>query len=323
MSAEPNRARGASSSNTGYGDIIRAWRSHHAFSAKSALKRLLATPLQTLMTALVVAIALALPATLLLALDNVERLGERWDANPKLNVFLHLRAQPAAIEQLQTQIRALPQVASLDYISPKDALAQFEQQSGFSDVIKGLEENPLPPTLVVTPKQFTPEVLELLAAKIRTLAVVDSVDLDMAWVKRLQALMQLGEKVVLALASLLGFGVLLAIGNTVRLAIESRKEEILVTKLVGGTNSFVRRPFLYSGVWYGLFGGVLACLLVSVGFASLKSSVARLAHSYNSQFDLTSLGLDGVVILLLTSMALGLLGAWLAVGRHLHAIEPR
>lgn len=317
--------RGASSSYTGYGDIIRAWRAHHARSANDAMRRLLKSPLQTLMTGLVVAIALALPATLLLAVQNIERLGERWDASPKLSVFLHLRASDNAIEPFIAKVRSWPEIAELRYLSPTEALAEFQTQSGFSDALKGLDHNPLPPTMIVTPKAgaMAPESLAGLAARLQAEPLVDTVDLDLAWVRRLQAIMALGRQLVLGLAVLLGLGALLAIGNTVRLGIESRRDEIIVTKLVGGTDSFVRRPLLYTGIWYGLVGGLLAAIIVLIGFSALKGSVARLAATYASEFALQGLGVSELLSLVATGMAIGLLGAWLAVGRHLRHIEPR
>lgn len=322
---EPRASRGAVASNTGYGDLIRAWRQHHVFSAGDAGKRLAVTPIQTLMTTLVVAIALALPATLLLVLSNLTQLGERWDATPHLSVYLHVRAKPAAVEALQGKLQDRGDISEVIYISPEQALAGFEAQSGFSDVLGGLEHNPLPPTLVITPAlgHITPDALDTLAEQLRSEPIVESVDLDMAWVRRLHAIMALGQKVVLALAALLGLGVLLAIGNTIRLNIENRRDEILVTKLVGGTNGFVRRPFLYSGAWYGLAGGVLACILVTLGFNSLQAPVAQLASAYNTSFPLRGLGIEGCLLLLATGTLLGWLGAWLAVGRHLHHLEPR
>lgn len=319
------QARGAISSNTSYKDIIRAWRLHHHHSATNSFSRLLRTPIQTIMTSLVVAIALALPATLLLTLNNIERLGATWDAQPKLSVFLHVRAQPAAVQSLQRKLQALPSIEATEYISPAQALVEFQTQSGFTDALGGLDENPLPPTLVVTPNAsaLQPESLQALAASIRLEPIVESVDLDMEWVRRLRAMMALGRDVVVALAGLLGLGVLLAIGNTIRLGIESRKEEIIVTKLVGGTNGFVRRPFLYSGVWYGVAGGVLACIIVGTGFSHLKGAVNTLANTYSASFELQGLGLQNSAALLAVSAVLGWLGAWLAVSRHLHRIQPQ
>lgn len=277
------------------------------------------------MTALVVAIAMALPATLMVALNNIERMGEHWDSSPKITAYLHLAAQPPAIEQLQTTLRGLPQVDQLHYIPPDQALQDFQQHSGFADVLEVLEDNPLPPTLVITPtaSAIDPQQLQALVDRVAEQAIVEQVQIDLDWVRRMQAFMALGQQIVMGLALLLSLGVLLALGNTIRLAIENRRDEIVIIKLVGGTDGFVRRPFLYTGAWYGLFGGVLACILVSIGFAFLAEPVSALANTYHSEFRLRGLGGDGVASLLLISALLGLMGAWLAVSRHLSEIEPK
>jgi cell division transport system permease protein len=316
-------ARGAHLSRTGFSDLWQAWWRHHLDSALDGFGRLADAPLQTLMTSLVVAIALVLPAVLLLALANVQRLGERWDADPKLTAYLHLQAQPAAIEVLRERLQTLPEVVRLDYVSQEQALREFQAQSGFGEALAGLDHNPLPPTLVITPSSTSPEALDKLRAKVAAEAIVQEVALDMAWVRRLHAYMEFGRQLVLGLAGLLALGVLLVIGNTIRLEIESRRDEIVVTKLVGATNGFVRRPFLYTGAWYGVIGGLLACLLISTGAALLDKSVRQLAASYQSDFQLQGLGLAGCGLLMLGCVGLGLVGAWLAVGRHLSAIEPR
>ena len=317
-------SRGASQSKKGVFTLVSGWWSHHQRSSANSFSRLLATPLQTLMTALVVAIAMALPATLLVALKNVERIGQQWNSSPKISVYLNLRAQEQAIEQLQSTLQQWPQVQSVHYISAAQALIDFQQQSGFGDVLQVLEDNPLPPTLIVTPttQAIAPAVLQQLVERIGQQPIVDQVEIDLEWVRKMQALMALGHKVVTGLALLLSLGVLLAIGNTIRLAIENRREEIVVIKLVGGTDGFVRRPFLYTGAWYGLFGGVLACILVSIGFVFLADPVRALAGSYNSEFRLQGLGAEGVLSLLMISTVLGLMGAWVAVSRHLSVIEP-
>lgn len=324
MSRDP-AARGARQSRTGFADHWHAWRQHHGASALDSFGRLADTPLQTLMTALVVAIALALPATLLLALGNLQRVGERWDSNPKVTIFLKLGSQEAAIEGLRASLQRMPEVQDLEYISAEQALQSFQSQSGFSEAITALETNPLPPTVVVTPtaEAIAPAQLEVLRQRISSDPLVDEVSLDMEWVRRLNAIMTLGKQLVMGLAGLLGLGVLLVIGNTIRLEIESRREEIVVIKLVGGTDGFVRRPFLYTGFWYGVIGGLLSCLLVSVGVASLSGPVRALAATYQDTFVLHGLGFAGCLMLVICCIALGLLGAWLAVGRHLSAIEPR
>ncbi len=317
--------QGAVQSRTGFGDISRSYWAHHRSSLIDSFQRLVSTPVQTLMTALVVAIALALPVTLLLALDNVTTMGESWDSNPKISVFLNVRAKQAAIDSLIEEVRGFDEVASVQFLSPDEALADFQTFSGFGEVLQSLSNNPLPPTLIVSPKpsMMEPQQLEILSKRLGEQGIVEEVSMDMDWVRRLQEIMLLGRKIVLALASLLSVGVLLAIGNTIRLAIENRRDEILVTKLVGGTDGFVRRPFLYSGGWYGLFGGVLACVIVFAGYATIHPSVQRLVTLYQSDFELQGLGLATGMQLLLISTALGWIGSWIAVGRHLSQIEPK
>ncbi len=336
MSVRPNSGRdapnpassasskGAVQSKTSLSDRFRSYRAHHRNSFVSSFQRLLATPGQTLMTSLVVAIALALPATLLLAMNNINTLGTAWDSNPKISVYMNVRAKPTAIDAFISELESLPEVASVAYFSPDEALSDFQRFSGFGAALEALEQNPLPPTVVISPQisAYGPEQLARLADRLRENALVDDVGLDMDWVRRLQEIMVLGRKVVMALAILLGVGVLLAVGNTIRLAIENRRDEILVVKLVGGTDGFVRRPFLYSGGWYGFFGGVLACLIVALGYATVEPSVTRLAALYQSDFELQGLGVILIGKLVLLSTLLGWLGAWFAVGRHLRHIEP-
>lgn len=318
-------AKGAIQSRTSFVDRNRSYWRHHRSSFLGSLGRLLSTPVQTLMTSLVVAIALALPATLLVALNNIQQLGDSWDASPKLSVYINLRARDAAIENLVAKLKKMPEVATVDYFTADQVLADFQTMSGFGEALDGLDDNPLPATLVISPTAVAsePEALQALGDRIAKEAIVDEVSMDMEWVRRLRELMILGKKIVVALAGLLGLGVLLAIGNTIRLAIENRRDEIIVSKLVGGTNSFVRRPFLYSGGWYGFLGGLLAALIVAVGYLVLSGTVARLAQLYQSDFQLKGLGLEGSVELLLIGTLLGWLGAWLAVGRHLAQIEPK
>jgi cell division transport system permease protein len=321
---KPPTRGGASQSKADLHGQIQAWWNHHHQSAYSSLARLLASPLQTLMTALVVAIAMALPATLMIALDNIQRLGDHFDSKPKITVYLRLQAQTEAIEQLQRTLRSIGTIESLEYISPDEALATFQSESGFGDILKVLDTNPLPPTLIVTPTPAAspPAELQQLVELIASESIVDQVGIDLEWIKRLQAIMAVGQQLAKGLALLLSLGVLIALGNTIRLAIESRRDEIVIIKLVGGTDGFVRRPFLYTGAWYGLLGGILACLLVGLGVVFLRGPVRALAGTYQSDFRLQGLGIEDLLSLLAISTLLGLMGAWLAVGRHLREIEP-
>lgn len=323
-SKEAASQRGAVQSQTAFGQKFTSWGLHHRISATTSLLRLLGMPLQTIMTSLVVAIALALPTTLFIAINNVQSLGDSWDASPKISVYLHTRAREAAITGFQESLTRRADIKSVEYISPKEALASFQAMAGFGNALDLLEQNPLPPTLVITPaaQAVAPAQLAALGESIAKNPLVESVDMDMDWVRRLREIMVLGKKIVTILASLLGLGVLLALGNSIRLAIESRRDEIVIVKLVGGTNGFVRRPFLYTGAWYGLFGGLLAVLLVELGYQSLAESVAGLAAAYQSNFTLGGLSAFDNLSLIAASSFLGLFSAWLAVGKHLNDIEP-
>ena len=325
MNRERSAATGAVQSKTKFSDRSRSYWAHHRASCFGSLARLLSTPVQTLMTVMVVAIALALPATLLVVLGNLQKLGHSWDTNPKISVFINLRAKQRAVESLIADVESMAEVKGVEYLSQDEALRDFQAFSGFGEALESLDENPLPATLIVSPRKSFMSAVDLrrLADRIAEQSVVDEVNLDMDWVRRLQEFMRLGQIIVLALGGLLGLGVLLAVGNTIRLAIENRRDEILVTKLVGGTNGFVRRPFIYSGAWYGLMGGLMASLIVMLGYFSIEDTVVRLAKLYQSGFRLQGLGIDGFAKLVAVGGLFGWLGAWLAVGRHLAKIEPK
>jgi cell division transport system permease protein len=315
---------GASQSKTRSKDRFKSYLNHHKIVAVESLLRLLRTPMQSLLTWLVVAIAIALPGILYLTITHIQTIGQSWQFEPQLSVYLNPRVREDAIHKMREQLLAMPEIAAVNYITPQQALTEFAQYSGLGNVLESLDENPLPPVLEVYPSlDFrTPQQLLELQTRIADDSVVDEVQLDITWVERLQKIMAIAERVVLTLAGLLAVGVLLVIGNTIRLAIESRRDEILIVKLVGGANSFVRRPFLYTGVGYGLGGGILAWLLLVVGVYWLSTPVAQLAGSYDSAMQLRGLGWAESLIILVGAAVLGLLGAALAVSRHLHLIEP-
>lgn len=319
----PRRGPGAVSARTGLGDRWQSWLGHHREMFGEALRRFLATPMASFMTALVIAIALALPAALQLALTNFQRAIAGWDGQPQISVFLHKGSRESAVQAWVEELRGEPQVAEVTHISPEEALREFQQASGLGDALAGLPDNPLPAVLLVRPRSAEQAALEQLADRLRAGALSESVVLDLAWVQRLAQLTELGKRLSAGLAALLALGVLLVVVNSIRLHIESRREEILVVKLVGGTDAFVRRPFLYSGFWYGVFGGLLAWLLVSAGAALLAGPVAGLSGLYGSGFALRGPGPGYLLALTGGAALLGLFGAWLAVARHIRAIEPR
>lgn len=303
---------------------LEAWKAHHRTSCVESLLRIVRAPLQSLLTALALAIALMLPAALLVALNNIAHLGERWDASPRLSVYLKPQMDPTALTALQNQIQGRSGIKSVAYISPDEALKKMQNFAELAEIIQGLDRNPLPPTLIVTPLLDGEHLtgLEALAGELRREPIVDQVELDLLWVRRLEQWLRLGRQFALGLGGLFTLGALIVVGNTVRLAIENRRDEILVTQLVGGTQGYIRRPFLYTGAWYGLFGGLLASLSLAIGFALLRLTTQELAATYQTDFILQGLGVFGSLGLIVISSFIGLFGARLAVGRHLRALAP-
>lgn len=317
--------KGASRQRTLWRHRLNAYWSHHSLTAADSLKRLLQTPLQSLLTWLVVAIAVTLPALLYIALNNVQVVSQHWQDTGQISVFLHKRASTEAVQQFAQTLRQDPRIAAATVVLPDEALREFEQRSGFAKVLDSLDDNPLPAVLLVQPSADlnSANALAPLVQELQEQVLVDNVLMDMGWLQKLYQIMQLAQLLVTSLGLLLSLGVLLVIGNTIRLAIENRRDEILVVKLVGGTDSFVRRPFLYTGFWYGIGGGVLALMILALAQWALSGPVTALADLYHSQYRLQGLGVTTSCQLVLATGVLGLLGAWLAVSRHLHLIEPQ
>lgn len=327
-STESHRGRSAQISRVDTQERLSSWKRHHRQMAVDSFRRILKSPVASLMTWLVIAIALALPTGLYLFLNNAQLVSSNWDGAAQMSVYLKSTVNDERGRDLTHELTLRQDIADAHFISQAQALEEFRTFSGFGDALKYLDDNPLPAVIVVRPAApglgtSAVALQEDLMNQLKAMSDVDEVQLDLAWVKRLYSIMALGERAVTALALLLGVAVLLVVGNTIRLAIESRRQEIVVVKLVGGTNAFVRRPFLYTGIWYGLGGGVLAWLLINLALIWLAGPVHALASAYASDFELLGLGFLDSVLLLLCSTLLGWLGAWLAVGRHLGAIEPQ
>lgn len=318
------RREGARTSKTSVLDQLNAWLQHHRLSAADSLVRVLDHPGSSLLTWLVIGIALALPVGLNVALDNVSKVSTGWENPAQISLFLQTEVADDRAQQLLAELSAREDVSETRFISREEALDEFRDLSGFADVLANLDENPLPDLILVTPQPTLDEsAVSALRSALEENADVAEAVLDMAWLQRLNSLMELSRRVVLAVGGLLVVGVLLILGNTIRLAIESRRDEILIVKLVGGSNGFVRRPFLYTGLWYGVGGGVLAALLVSAALWYLEEPIGELAMLYESAFYLTGLGVMGALNLIILGGILGLAGAWLAVSRHLVHIEPQ
>jgi cell division transport system permease protein len=303
----------------------RTFLARHAQVTLESLGRLYRNGLATWMTAMVIGIALALPAGLYLLLDNIDRLSGAWEGQAGLSVFLKDGISADAAAGVADRVRDWPEVAEVTLVSPEQALEEFKHRSGYADVLAALEDNPLPAVLLVSPgvNHTDPASASALQERLRGQPEAELVQLDLQWVQRLAAILDTARRAVLLVSALLALAVLLMVGNTIRLEIQNRREEIVVSKLIGATNAFVRRPFLYNGIWYGVLGAVLAWLVVEAGFVLLEAPVQRLVGLYEGSFELRTQPGGLLLVLLGGGIALGLLGSWLAVGRHLRAVEPR
>lgn len=315
---------GAKSTRLGWQEHWRAYVRDHLRIARLSLLRLLQSPASSMMTWLVIGIALALPVGLYVAMANIQALSGRWDGEAQVSVFLKPELADAMAVQLEADIRSWPEVGGVTLISREQGMAEFSRLTGLSEVLDRLEKNPLPVVLEVRPHQDYREAeqIERLLERVRSLPQVDMVQLDLEWVKRLAALLQLGRYIAFMMVLLLSLGVLLVVGNTIRLEIENRRREIVVVKLIGATDAFIRRPFLYTGFWYGLGGGWVASLIVVLSLAVLNGPVSTLAGLYQSNYTLLALSLTDTLSLWMMSALLGYFGAWFAVSRHLDSLEP-
>lgn len=300
------------------------WLLRHAQMSLSSLGRLAQNPLSTGMTAAVIGIAIALPAGLYLLVDNMRTLTGNWDGGSSISLFLQQSLSDAQAEQVRDVIALRDDVAEARLISRQEALAEFRLRSGFGEALDLLEHNPLPAVILVKPARAAsaPAATGRLADTLGRYREIDMVRVDLQWVRRLEAISRTLERGILILAGMLAAAVLLIVGNTIRLEIQHRQPEIEVIKLVGGTDGFIRRPFLYEGLWYGLLGGLIALLLVLLGLALMQGPVQHLAGLYQSGFSLEMFRSGVFTAILLGSPLLGLAGAWLAVGRHLARIQP-
>lgn len=301
---------------------LRRWAALHAQSFTGAVARLAREPIATTMTVLVIAIALALPSGLRVLVGNATALSTGWQSAADFGVYLEPEVSEARARALVGEVGARPDVAHVELVTSAEALADFRERSGFGAALDALEHNPLPHTIVVRPAGGPEADLESLAAALGAHAEVDFVQLDTEWVERLRAILTLATSIVDVVSAVLGVGVALVIGNTIRLEINNRAAEIEIVKLVGGTDAFIRRPFLYLGFVYGLAGAGAAAVLIMVVLVLLKEPAAALADLYGSDFRPGGLSFLDACVLIGGGAALGWAGAALATARHLQAIEP-
>lgn len=296
---------------------------HHARDLVDSLGRLWRAPVSSLLTASVIGITLVLPSALHLLLQNLDALSYRWEGTVQASLFLADDLDESAGRRLAERIALRDGVVETEYISRAAALAEFRRLSGLDTALDALEENPLPAVIVVRPgDERSAADIESLVDSLATEPGVVRAQLDQDWLRRLYAILDVAERGVTLLAVLLAFAVLFIVGNTIRLDIENRRSEIEVMKLVGAPDAFIRRPFLYSGFWYGLAGGVLAWLLSALCLIVLAGPVRALAGLYGSDAELRGLGPEGSLLLVGLGVALGWLGSAVTVNHRLRAIEP-
>jgi cell division transport system permease protein len=319
--AGPREPRGAGAA-AGPSSGLKAWLRDHLRVAVTSLGRLYRHAGTSLMTAAVIGIALSLPAALQVLVSNAGAVSGSWEGAARISAYLKTSVSDADASALADTVRRMGGVAEVQLISADQALAEFKKLSGFVDAAAVLDKNPLPAVLVIRPADPSPEAAAALQQQLAANPAVDQVRLDLQWLKRLNAILDIVRRVTDILAGLLALAVILVVGNTIRLEIGGRRTEIEVSKLLGATDAFIRRPFLYHGAWYGLAGGLIACVLVVVAVVLVEEPVNRLAGLYGSVFALQGLGFLGALGLLVGGSLLGWAGSWLAVARHLRAIEP-
>lgn len=293
----------------------------HFRACLSSISRLSCTPFATLLTVVVIGVSLALPLGLFIIVQNAQTLSQQWNKGQQLSVFLKTGMSQPQIDEFLISLRLNPQIRSLQYISPENAMAEFQEAAGMKALLGSLPDNPLPGVVVVTPRQ-THSTFEIgrLVAKLRRSPQVDWVQFDYQWVERLLTILLLLKRFVWAFASLLGLGVLLTISNTIRLATENYRRELEIIKLMGATNAFIRRPLLYAGIIFGVLGGVIAWLCVDFIILWLQGTITELSKLYSSGFQLSGLGIDTAALMILIGGGLGLLAAYVVISRELRSL---
>lgn len=269
-------------------------------------------------------ISLTLPATLHLFVKNADNVVANWDTSSEINLYLKLSITDEQAQKLVRKIKLYPEVAEVEYISSAQVLADFKKSSGFGKALEYLKSNPLPATLIITPTQRASQAsaAKELLAKLEQEREVDQGKLDLEWLMRLQAMAVLIEDIVIAVALMLFTSVILIVGNTIRLAILNQKEAIAVMKMVGATDGFIQRPFLYTGAWYGILGGIIATLMVAILASYLSAALIDLTDLYHSNYRLESLSFSENMMLVGLAITLGLFGSYVSVRQHIKSIEP-
>jgi cell division transport system permease protein len=307
-----------------YADKLHAYRNLHAHALFSSLGRLVASRFSSAMTIVVLAIAISLATGFYILVANLNQLVGNLEASNQISLFLKDEISETRANSFANSIRKNPDIQDVKLISKERALEEFRAYSGFGEALKALETNPLPFVIQVWPRKLldNERALEALLDDFGRAAEVDFAQIDMQWVKRLQSIMDVAKRGVTLLSLLLGACVLFVTANTIRLELHNRRNEVVIAKLVGATNSFIRRPFLYSGFWIGFFSGVTAWFIVTTIMLILKQPVERLSGLYDGGFHVLFLGFADTLALIFISSVLGVVGSWIVLHFQLRQLKP-
>ncbi len=301
---------------------ISAYLLHHLQSLIFSLGKIYQAPATTIMTVAVIGITLSLPGGFYLFLKNIDAMSGDFRSSSQISLYLDLDVSEKRARAVEKDIGGMAQVESTRFISRDRSLEEFRQNSGFGKSIDTLSSNPLPHTIIVEPVAADTFEIRNLVNKLQAIPEIEIAKLDTEWLERLYTIIEIARRSVTIVTILFACAVLLIIGNTIRLDIQNRYQEIIVTKLIGATDAFIRRPFLYGGVWYGLLGGIFSWLIVEIGYLAISGPLERLNLLYQSEMTLITFSFHDFIILITSSTLLGLAGSWIAVARHLNQIEP-
>lgn len=296
------------------------WLAHHLDSLADALRRLMRTPFATVFTALAIGVAITLPAGMYLSLKNIDYLAGDLPTQPEISLFLSQKASQAERDAIRQKLEAHPAIEKRQFVSREAALERLNKQ-GLADVTAGLDKNPLPDAWVLVPRQSGPREMEVLRKELSALPGAESVHADSAWAERLQAMLHIGQQVVLLLTALFGLALVAIASNAIRVQILARREEIEVSRLIGATDRYIRRPFLYFGALQGATGALAALLILALLGMALGGPVSRLATLYGSPFRLAPLDMLEGMLVLSGAILFSWLGAWIAVNRTLRKFD--
>ena len=296
---------------------------HHMQSLVFSLGKIYHSPATTIMTVAVIGITLSLPGGFYLFLKNIDAMSGDFRSSSQISLYLDIEMDEKKARAMERQVADMPDVADTRFVSKGESLEAFRQTSGFGKSIDTLSSNPLPHTIIVEPSSSADTfAVKNLLNLLQTLPGVEIAKLDTEWLERLYTILEIARRSVAIITILFGFAVLLIIGNTIRLDIQNRYQEIIVTKLIGATNAFIRRPFLYGGLWYGLLGGLISWFIVEIGYLAISGPLDRLKLLYQADLVIITFSFQDFIILISSSTLLGLTGSWIAVARHLNQIEP-